>query len=335
MKTARYQESIQRYLSQCNLCPHHCVIGDGKTGRCRVRENTKGEINLLTYGIVSSMGFDPIEKKPLYHFYPGKDIFSIGSFGCTLKCRFCQNWEISQDLPNHYSRMKRFAPEELVMTAASKKGNIGIAYTYNEPTVWFEFMLDIAAIARKYKMKNVMITNGFINPEPMDELLTFIDAFNVDLKAFTEEFYRTLTFSSLEPVKETLLRIKKAGKHLEITNLVIPELNDQTSDFTEMIHWISTCLGGDTPLHLSRYFPNYKLNQSATTAEDLKRLYNIAKTKLKYVYIGNLAGNGSQNTECPSCNSTVIYRNRYNVLRSGLQKNGTCKNFGEKISGFF
>jgi len=184
-------------------------------------------------------------------------------------------------------------------------------------------------------MKNVMITNGFINPEPMDELLTFIDAFNVDLKAFIEEFYRTLTFSSLEPVKETLLRIKKAGKHLEITNLVIPELNDQTSDFTEMIHLISTCLGGDTPLHLSRYFPNYKLNQSATTAEDLKRLYNIAKTKLKYVYIGNLAGNGSQNTKCPSCNSTVIYRNRYNVLRSGLQKNGTCKNCGEKISGFF
>ena len=219
--------------------------------------------------------------------------------------------------------------------SSNKKGNIGIAYTYNEPTVWFEFMLDIAAIARKYKMKNVMITNGFINPEPMDELLTFIDAFNVDLKAFTEEFYRTLTFSSLEPVKETLLRIKKAGKHLEITNLVIPELNDQTSDFTEMIHWISTCLGGDTPLHLSRYFPNYKLNQSATTAEDLKRLYNIAKTKLKYVYIGNLAGNGSQNTKCPSCNSTVIYRNRYNVLRSGLQKNGTCKNCGEKISGFF
>jgi len=335
MKIARYQETIQRYQARCNLCPHNCVIADGKTGRCHVRENAEGDIYLKTYGIVSSMGFDPIEKKPLYHFYPGKYIFSIGSYGCNLKCRFCQNWEISQSVPDHYAKMKKFRPEDLVSMAAERRDNIGIAFTYNEPAVWFEFMMDIAGIAKSRGMKTVMVTNGFINPEPLDELLEVIDAFNVDLKAFTEEFYRSQTLSLLEPVKNALRQIKTRGKHLEITNLVIPGLNDQMKDFTEMIRWISGNLGNDTILHLSRYFPNYKLTQPATSADDLKRLFEVAKSKLKYVYLGNLAGNSGQNTECPSCNSLLISRSRHDSVLTGLQKNGTCKNCGALIYGQF
>jgi pyruvate formate lyase activating enzyme len=324
MKHAKYYEELYRYQLKCNLCPHHCTIGDGKTGICKVRKNVKGELFLQSYGAVSSMGFDPIEKKPLYHFYPGSIIFSVGGFGCNLRCKFCQNFEISQNVPSHFDFQKSYNPRDIVDMAAEKKSNIGIAFTYNEPTVWFEYMQDIAELSRKAGMKNVMITNGFINPEPLDELLEVIDAFNVDLKAFTEDFYLTQTMSKLAPVLESLKRIRRRGRHLEITNLVITDKNDNKAQFTEMVKWIEGELGEDTVLHLSRYFPTYKMSEPPTPPGTISKLYDVASAHLNYVYIGNLQSNGGQNTYCPSCKEKVIDRNSYNTWINGLDKHGRC-----------
>jgi pyruvate formate lyase activating enzyme len=335
MKSGRHYEALQRYQIKCTLCPHFCIIGDGKTGRCGVRENREGEMAIPTYGAVSSMGFDPIEKKPLYHFYPGKIIFSVGSFGCNLKCRFCQNWEISQTLPEGSNGITRLQPHELVKIAQERRGNIGIAFTYNEPSVWFEFMYDIAELSQQKQMKNVMITNGFITPEPLDELLDVMDAFNVDLKAFTEDFYRTQTLSKLEPVKETIKAIRRKGRHLEITNLIIPGLNDRYEDFSEMVKWISGELGHETVLHLSRYFPNYRLSQPPTPTDTLNKLYLLARKHLDYVYMGNVSSDSYQQTHCPECNHLLIERSRHNAWLSGLGKNGRCLKCNKLVPGCF
>ncbi len=334
MKTARYCDELQRYQLQCRLCPHNCVIGDEKTGICKVRKNVKGELYLDTWGIFSSMGFDPIEKKPLYHFYPGKIIFSIGSYGCNLRCKFCQNWEISQEFNSRFDHRKKYTPESLVEMAQEKYANVGIAFTYNEPIVWFEYMVDIAEKSKSKGLKNVMVTNGFINHEPLHELLEYIDAFNVDLKAFTEDFYKTLTRSILAPVKETLKSIRKSGKHLEITNLVVTGQNDQKKDFQEMVKWIAGELGTETVFHISRYFPTYKMSVPPTPVNVLDDLYNLAKEHLSYVYVGNLATSNGQNTYCAACGSKVIDRSRYDTWVSGLDDKGFCKNCGNKVLAF-
>ncbi|OYT14297.1 MAG: AmmeMemoRadiSam system radical SAM enzyme [Bacteroidetes bacterium 4572_114] len=331
MKTAKYYEWRRRGQLQCNLCPHHCVIGEGKAGICKVRKNIDGDLLLTTYGIVSSVGFDPIEKKPLYHFYPGSIIFSVGNFGCNLRCKFCQNWQISQTIPDDINHRKKYGPGELVNMALGKNTNIGIAYTYNEPIVWFEYMVDIAEAAKKEGLKNVMVTNGFINPQPLDELLGLIDAFNVDLKAFTEDFYRNQTISKLKPVKETLIKIRKSGRHLEITNLLITGHNDDTRNFTEMVKWIAGELGEDTVLHLSRYFPTYKMSAPPTSLGLLEEFYGLAKEKLNHVYLGNISTTTGQHTFCSNCGQKVIDRSRYNTWLKGLDDKGRCTNCGQKV----
>lgn len=331
MKEALYYEELDRYLIRCDLCSHNCIIGDGKTGICKVRKNYQGQLIAESYGKISSVGFDPIEKKPLYHFYPGSIIFSIGSFGCNLRCRFCQNWEISQNFQNNNNFQKKYLPDDLIKMASEKNANIGIAYTYNEPIVWYEFMFDIAVKAKKRNFKNVVVTNGFINRKPLLEILPYIDAFNVDLKAFSEDFYKNQTFSKLEPVKENLKIIKKNGKHLEITNLIITGLNDNRNRFENMVKWISDELGENTVLHLSRYFPSYKMSVSPTPVETMHDLYDLAKEHLNYVYIGNMSSSNGQDTYCNNCNFKVIDRNRYDTWISGLDKNGKCKKCGHKI----
>jgi pyruvate formate lyase activating enzyme len=331
MKHATYYEEVYRYQLRCNLCPHNCMIGDGKTGICHVRRNIKGELFLETYGMVSSMGLDPIEKKPFYHFYPGQLIFSIGSYGCNLSCKFCQNHEISQCVPSNMQKQKIYSPAEIVELAGRKRSSIGIAYTYNEPVVWFEYLMDIAELSGLNGFKNVMVTNGFINSRPLENLLEVIDAFNVDLKGFTEDFYLTQTMSKLDPVKQNLLQIRKAGKHLEITHLLVTGKNDDVKDFTNMVKWINDELGADTILHLSRYFPNYKMFEPPTSPQMLSLFYDIAKQYLKYVYIGNLASAEGQNTFCPACNRKVIERNRYMTKITGLTKEGNCKNCNHHI----
>ena len=317
--------------TRCSLCPHNCIVAEGKRGICRVRKNVNNTLISENYGLICSLNFDPIEKKPLYHFHPGSIILSAGSLGCNLHCKFCQNWEISQTGIEEFGNLRTASPEELINKALSRDNNIGIAYTYNEPTVWFEFMLETAKLAQKEGLKNVMVTNGFINPEPLEELFPYMDAFSVDLKAFNEKFYKTITASRLEPVLNALKVIRKSGRHLEITNLVITNTNDDKKDFAEMIDWIAGNLGKETVLHISRYFPMFKMDQEATSHAKLKTLYEIAAEKLDYVYLGNLRSGEGQNTFCPGCKTEVIERLGYDTRIIGLDADGRCRKCRQQV----
>ena len=279
------------------------------------------------FGYVSSSNFDPIEKKPLYHFYPGSTILSIGSYGCNLRCFFCQNCTISQtaaepELPRTY-----LTPMQIVKAALDQPGNIGIAFTYNEPTIWFEYMYEIAQLAKKAGLVTVMVTNGYINKEPLQALLQCIDAFSVDLKAFNDDFYAKVTSSKLEPVKETLKQIKLAGKHVEIVNLVIPGLNDDDVSVEAMVKWIATEIGRDTVFHISRYFPSYKMITEATPISIMRRVYRIASKELQYVYTGNVNA-GNNDTKCIDCGNLLISRYLYSTTLVGLNKSGRCNKCG-------
>jgi pyruvate formate lyase activating enzyme len=315
----------------CSLCPHNCLIADGKRGICRVRKNEGGKLITESYGQICSLNFDPIEKKPLYHFFPGSIIFSAGSLGCNLHCKFCQNWEISQTGIEEFGNLRTSSPKELISKAISREGNIGIAYTYNEPTVWYEFMIETAQLAQKEGLKNVMVTNGFINPAPLEVLFPVMDAFSVDLKAFNDEFYKTITASRLAPVLTALKMIRKSGRHLEITNLVITNTNDDEKEFTEMINWIADELGKETILHISRYFPMFKMNKEPTSHEKLQSLYEIACDKLDFVYLGNMRSGLGQNTFCPNCKTEVIERIGYDTRIIGLDEEGRCRNCRQQV----
>ncbi|MDD5508060.1 MAG: AmmeMemoRadiSam system radical SAM enzyme [Bacteroidales bacterium] len=316
----------------CSLCPHNCHVKKGMLGSCMSRYNNGQELIAANYGKVSALHFDPVEKKPLYHFFPGRIIFSIGSTGCNLHCLFCQNSEISQTSPDQFHSLHEYTPEDLVALARQRNENIGIAYTYNEPAVWFEFMLDIAVLSSEAGLKNVMVTNGFINPAPLDRLMPFMDAYSIDLKAFTEDFYRKVTKASLEPVKNTLQQIRRAGRHLEITNLVIPTLNDDDTIFEEMCRWISGELGADTVLHLSRYFPTYKMSIPGTPPSTLIRLRQLALKYLDYVFIGNITLPEGNDTLCNKCKKVVIRRNGYMTSADGLDNDGRCQNCGNFVA---
>ena len=316
---------------QCFLCPHNCIIKEGKYGICMVRKNQNGQIVPENYGKVSALHPDPIEKKPLYHFYPGQTILSVGTYGCNLKCKFCQNYDISQLKVTNLLNQESYKPEDIVRIAIEMEGNHGIAYTYNEPVIWFEFVMETATKAHHEGLYNVMVSNGFINQKPLFDLLHVIDAWNVDLKAFTEDFYRKYTSSKLLPVKESIKNIKKAGKHLEITNLVIPGLNDDENKFREMVKWISDETGKDTVLHISRYFPTYRMNIQATPVSTLERFYDIASEYLHYVYLGNVATSTGKDTYCPDCNNLIISRSGYSTRINGLTTQGHCTNCDKKI----
>ena len=333
MKEALFYSRLPDNKVKCELCPHLCVLNNGSIGNCRVRRNVDGVLMSENYGKISGYHLDPIEKKPLYNFYPGKYVLSIGSYGCNMHCRFCQNYEISQCSADT-GRSLELSPDSIVNDAMRKKENIGIAYTYNEPLVFYEFMRDTALLAKQQGLKNVMVTNGFFNPFPLDKLTVLMDAFSVDLKAFTNEFYKKYTYSEIREVKESLIAIRKSGKHLEITNLIIPELNDNTPMFSEMIFWIKNELGKETILHLSRYFPRYKISIPPTPEKKLEEFYSIAKKELDFVYIGNMAGKKGQNTYCPSCNELLISRNGYFVNKQGLRDDGTCSQCHTRVIEF-
>jgi len=321
---AQYYTKLDDNKVQCTLCPHDCVIKEGRSGICKVRANDKGRLITENYGKISGYHFDPIEKKPLYHFYPGKDILSIGSVGCNLHCQFCQNHEIAQTDVHNYPYLKELSPGEIVNAALRQENNIGIAYTYNEPLVFYEFMKDTALNAKQNGLKNVMVTNGFIKPEPLKSLVSFIDAFSVDLKAFTDDFYKKITSSNLNPVLESLKTIKKSGRFLEVTNLVIPTLNDDKKKFEELVLWIRNELGKDTVLHISRYHPMYKMNIKSTEPDTLFSLFEIANKYLDFVYLGNLHSGKGQNTYCPNCGKMVIERSGYSTETKGIDKARGC-----------
>jgi len=324
MLEAKYYKQLDDEKVECELCPHNCIISQGAVGICKVRKNTSGFLFSINYKKISSISTDPIEKKPLYHFMPGREILSIGSYGCNFECNFCQNYEISQAPFQNFNRYN-LSLNDILLAVSSNKNNIGIAFTYNEPIVWIEYMLEVAQKMDK-SYKKVLVTNGFINPEPLNELLKVIDAFNVDLKGFDSDFYKKNTHGKVEPIKQALKEIKKSGRHLEVTNLVIPGENDNPQFFEDMVTWIATELGKDTPLHISRYFPNYKSTIPETPLETLSQFHKIASKQLSYVYLGNVPNSEGQNTYCPECGAELISRTGYYTVLTQLNgdKCGNC-----------
>lgn len=331
MKSSKWFEIIDDGAVRCTLCPHWCIIREGKTGICHVRSNAGGVLLSDNYGMISAVHLDPIEKKPLYHYYPGSWVYSLGSVGCNLSCLFCQNCEISQ-VPSVRAMMglRKFEPGQVVDKALSQPDSIGIAYTYNEPTVWYEFMMDTATLAKSCGLKNVMVTNGYINPGPLEELLEVMDAFSVDIKGFTGEFYKKVTSASLEPVKRAISLIARSGRHIELVNLVIPGMNDNRKQFEEMVKWISGETGKETVLHLSRYYPMHRMSVEATPASLLEELRAIASRHLDFVYLGNI-NSPYANTYCPSCSSPAITRMGYETGLQGIDADGRCAGCGRLI----
>ncbi|MFO7924035.1 MAG: AmmeMemoRadiSam system radical SAM enzyme [Bacteroidales bacterium] len=332
MHEADFYERRSLQSVQCHLCPHYCLIEEGDTGKCKVRTNKKGRLCSGSYGFPVSISVDPIEKKPLYHFFPGRDILSVGTPGCNFRCSFCQNYTISQSAVTDIPGLQYTPPGVIVEQAQRYGDNAGIAYTYNEPTVWYEYMYDIAVPAGQIGLKNVVVSNGYINPRPLEKLLEVVHAFNIDFKSFSDKFYREAAGGSLAPVKRTLKAIRKKGLHLEITHLVVPGLNDRVEEFTEMTDWVAGELGRDTVLHLSRYFPAWKYDQSPTPVTLLERFYQIAAEKLDYVYMGNIsAGSPGSDTKCGRCGTLVIKRRGYKTDLTGLDNDGNCRNCGNNM----
>ncbi len=309
---------------KCLICPNYCIIAEGKVGRCLGRKNISGKLYAINYGEVVSIAIDPIEKKPLYHFYPGSKILSVATYGCNLLCPFCQNWEISkQTVPSRH-----IDPKSL-LAIAQRPDSIGISYTYTEPLIWFEYLLDVCPLVKKAGLQNVLVTNGMINEEPLRELLPYIDAMNIDLKSIKPDFYDEFIKGDLPTVLNTI-KIAKTACHIELTNLVIPTKNDSIAEITELVDFVAT-LGRDTVLHFSRYFPNYKLNIPPTPTETLIQAYEIAKKKLDYVYIGNVHNlvNGN-NTYCPKCSNLLVARGYFSAKIVGI-KDGSCSRCGRKV----
>ena len=338
--TDKHDETGKRSDVTCTLCPHLCRIKESKTGICKTRINIKGVLRSLNYEKLTSIALDPIEKKPLYHFYPGNSTLSVGSFGCNFKCLHCQNFEISNVEFSRYQTMD-IAPETIAYLAKQKGSEI-ISYTYNEPTIFYEFVLNTARYVKnsnEYRhIKNVLVTNGFINKEPLKELSKYIDAANIDLKSFSDDFYKKICFGRLQPVLDSIMLLKKENIHIELTYLIIPDLNDSEKEIEDACRWISSNLGNDVPLHFSRFFPMYRMqNKSPTSLDTLIKARDIAKRiGLNYCYIGNVQENSHNgeriekmtDTVCPKCNKLIIQRKGYEI-NSFLKKEDRKKTSDE------
>jgi len=331
---ARFFKSIPGGRVQCRLCPRRCLLEEGQRGVCTVRKNVGGSLYSLVWGLPCAVNVDPIEKKPFFHFLPGTLTFSISTAGCNMRCIFCQNWQISQKSPEETKNCS--LPPVEVVKAAKKSGCRSIAYTYTEPAVYYEYMLDTAREARKAGLFNVMHSCGYINPEPLRELCRYLDAADIDLKSIDQQFYSTLTMGDVAPVLECLKILKKEGVWTEITNLVIPGQNDDSVTIKKMCRWIRENLGPDVPLHFSRFHPMYRLNNLPPTSFDtLELARRIAlREGLHFVYIGNVPGNAAENTICPGCGKLLIERKGFEIQKNEIS-GGKCKYCGRKIPGIF
>ncbi|MFC1533688.1 AmmeMemoRadiSam system radical SAM enzyme [Thermodesulfobacteriota bacterium] len=332
IKRSPYFHSLAGGEIQCDLCPKQCLIPDGKRGLCRVRENRKGKCYSLVYGNPCVIHLDPIERKPFLHVAPGSNSLSIATAGCNFDCKFCQNWEIALAFPEEVYGYE--ASPEIVVKKAKEMDASSIAYSYVEPTIFYEYMYDIACIAKKSGLLNVMHTNGFINDIPLIKLCRVLDAAQVDLKGFNEAFYHDLCNGELAPVLQTLKIMKQEKIHLEITNLVIPTKNDDMSNVREMCLWIKGQLGKNTPVHFNRFYPLHKLNRlPSTPVLTLEKARETAiSSGLEYVYIGNVPGHEAWNTFCPKCGKMIIKRVGYMIEEMHLE-GGTCRYCGNQIPG--
>jgi pyruvate formate lyase activating enzyme len=319
-------------LVKCLLCAQGCSIPVGQRGGCRARMNVAGELRSLVYGRPMAVHSDPIEKKPFYHFLPGTKAFSLSTSGCPLRCKFCQNWQLSQASPEDYD--VPFTPAaDIARKAALNKAPV-IAYTYNEATVFAEYLLDIAAAGRTRGLRSVLVSCGFMNEAPLGEMCRVLDAIKIDLKGFSEEFYRTVSSAALAPVLRSIKQVSKSGVHLEIVNLVVPTLNDSDTGFEQLSTWVANEIGSDVPLHFTRFYPDYQLlNLPPTPIATIERARDIAKDKgIRYVYVGNVPNHPGNHTYCPKCNKIVIRRSDFVVLEIHV-KGGRCEYCGQQIAG--
>ncbi|UCD14166.1 MAG: AmmeMemoRadiSam system radical SAM enzyme [Thermoplasmatales archaeon] len=329
-KEARFWKPIGNHKVQCTICPHNCKIQLGKRGVCGVRKNENGKLFSLIYGSCSSVAEDPIEKKPLYHFYPGSTVLSLGSVGCNFRCDHCQNYGISRALPEDVF-LNEIPPQAAVDLAKKRKCG-GIAWTYNEPIIWHEYSLDSAKLAKDAGLYTVYVTNGYFNEEPFKEISPYLDAMNIDVKAFHEDFYKKICKARLEPILNTCEIAKNLGIHIEVTYLVIPGINDSLDEIREFCGWVVEKLGEDTPIHFSRFHPDYKMmDVSATSIDTLLKLYDIAKdVGILFPYLGNVPHGEYEDTVCPSCGNKIVERYGFTSHVTGL-KNGRCRQCNRSI----
>ncbi|MCF7854746.1 MAG: AmmeMemoRadiSam system radical SAM enzyme [Candidatus Pacebacteria bacterium] len=332
-REAMLYEKLADNKVRCHLCAHECTIADGKKGICQVRENRKGTLYTLVYGRTVTRHTDPVEKKPLFHFYPGSFAYSMATVGCNFRCRWCQNWEISQ-MPReqHLVSGAKADPEQIVFEARNNGCQI-VAYTYTEPTVFFEYAYDTAKLATEGGLKNIYVTNGFMTNDMLERFAPYLDAVNVDLKAFRDETYRKYVGARLDPVLQSLKTIKRLGIWLEVTTLVIPGINDSPEEIRDAVDFIVAELGADTPWHISRFFPAYKMTHvPPTPMSTLKRAYEIGEEAgLQYVYLGNVAD--GEDTICHHCGTTLIHRSGYQVVENRVRPDCTCPDCGTRVAG--
>jgi len=324
MVKAKYWEKLDGKKVKCTLCPHSCVIPEGGKGICNIRENIDGELIAAGYGRTTSLAMDPIEKKPLFHFKPGSLILSVAPNGCNLKCRWCQNWQISQEVVP-----TRFIDPKLLVDIAIRENSVGIAFTYTEPLIWFEYIIDVAKVGKPKGLSMVAVTNGYINPEPLNELLDYIDAMNIDLKAMDDEVYRKLIGGRLEPVLNT---VRTSAKRIliEVTNLLIPGVNDSDDQIKRLVDFIAD-VDPKIPVHFSRYFPAWKFNAPPTPVKTLLRAREIASEKLEYVYLGNVYIPDAEDTFCPYCGNKLVSRSGFYAKKVGITEDGKCSKCGKDV----
>ncbi|HEC05875.1 MAG TPA: AmmeMemoRadiSam system radical SAM enzyme [Thiolapillus brandeum] len=332
----KYWHKLEDGRIQCDLCPRECHLKEGQRGLCFVRACENGEVVLTTYGRSSGFCVDPIEKKPLNHFLPGTPVFSFGTAGCNLSCKYCQNWDMSKS--REMDILANQATPEQIAETAKKLGCRSVAYTYNDPVIFLEYAVDTAKACREQDIKSVAVTAGYISPGAREDFFAYMDAANVDLKGFTEDFYRKLTGGHLQPVLDTLKYLKhETDVWFEITNLLIPGHNDSEDDLKRMLDWIVTELGPDVPLHFSAFHPDYKmLDVPPTSPQSLTQAREMAMAQgLNYVYTGNVHDSRGGSTWCPSCGELLIERDWYVLGKWGLDDKGCCASCGEKIPGVF
>lgn len=332
LKKAYFYQNLTNKFVKCTLCPNFCIVGPNKTGKCRGRKNINGDYYSTVYSRPAVIKMDEVEKAPLYHFNPGIKMLSLATTGCNLTCKYCQNWQFSQSNPKEVETTN-LTPAQVIQKA--KQANCkAVSLFYTEPTIYYEYMYDIALLAKKAHLKTIMVTAGYINLKPLNYLCNIIDAFTIGLKGFNEQYYRSIIGGSLEPVKSSIKYLKERRKHFEIVSLIVPTLNDSTTEINNSVKWIKTTLGDDVPLHFARFVPEYKLlNLAPTSINALNNAIHLAKKEgLKYVYIDNLPGHEAQNTLCPGCNKTIMRRVGFKIIENKIL-NSKCPHCGSLIKG--